>query len=201
MPQNYRILLIFALFQKSRLISKIVIKFDFDKIFSLSYMGKLCQVQNFVLLLLYKDTFIDSYCLLEIYYASFHLSLLWVGNALYITCQSTWNVGKLLTSEYPYGYKYGYRYKVWVYMVFGNTPHSVISIWIETWIWIWSVSLHGVWRYFTFHNIHMDIDVVACLHIITVTYFRYQNRPIENRYHIIYHNSRILNKKSLNFEI
>ena len=38
------------------------------------------------------------------------------------------------------------------------------------------------------------------LHIITVTYFRYQNRPIQNGYHIIYHNSRILNIKSLNFD-
>ena len=52
---------------------------------------------------------------------------------------------------------------------------------------------HGVWRHFTFHNIHMDMDMAPCLHIITVTYFRYQNRPIENRYHIIYHNSRIIN--------
>ena len=46
------------------------------------------------------------------------------------------------------------------------------------------MDLHGVWRHFAIHNIHMDMDMAACLHIITVTYFRYQNRPIQNRYHI-----------------
>ena len=56
----------------------------------------------------------------------------------------------------------------------GDTPHFVISIWIQIWIWIWSVGLHGVCRHFTLHNIHMDMDVAPCLHIITVTYFRYQ---------------------------
>ena len=55
----------------------IVMKFDFDKIFSLSYMETLCHLQNFTLLLWYKDTSIDSYCLLQIDYASFCLSLLW----------------------------------------------------------------------------------------------------------------------------
>ena len=79
-----------------------------------------------------------------------------------------------------------------------DTPHSVISIWIQTSTWI--TDLHGMWRHFTFHNIHMDMDMAQCLNIITVTYFRYKNRPIQNRYHIIYHNSRILNIKSLNFE-
>ena len=73
----------------------IVMKFDFDKIFSLSYMGKLCHLQNFILLLRYKDTLIDSYCLLQINYASFHLNLLWVDSVLYINCQSAWNVGTL----------------------------------------------------------------------------------------------------------
>ena len=82
-----------------------------------------------------------------------------------------------------------------------DIPHSVISICIQTWIWIWSMDLHGVWRHFTFHSIHMDTDMAPCLHIINITYFRYQNRPIQNRYHIIYHNSRILNIKSLTFEI
>ena len=53
--------------------------------------------------------------------------------------------------------------------------------------------LHGVWRHFTFHNIHMDMDMTPYLHIITVTYFRYQNRSIQNKYHIIYHYSSILN--------
>ena len=48
-------------------------------------------------------------------------------------------------------------------------------------------------EHFTFHHIHMDMDMVPCTHIITVTYFRYQNIPIQNSYHIIYHNSRILN--------
>ena len=73
-------------------------KFDFDKIFSLSYMGKLCHLQNFILLLLYKDTFIDSYCLLQIDYVSFHFSLLWVDSVFYINSQSTWSVGILHTS-------------------------------------------------------------------------------------------------------
>ena len=73
----------------------IVMKFDFDKIFSLSYMGKLCFLQNFILLLCKMDTFIDSYCLLPIDYASFHLSLLWVDSVLYINCQSTWSVWTL----------------------------------------------------------------------------------------------------------
>ena len=75
----------------------------------------------------------------------------------------------------------------------GDTPQSVISIWIQTWIWIRSMDLHGVWTHFIFHNIHMDMDMAPCLHIITATYFSYQNRSIQNRYHIIYHNSRILN--------
>ena len=73
----------------------IVMKFDFDKIFSLSYMGKLCCLQNFMLLLWYRDTFIDSYCLLQIDYASFGLSLLWVDSVLYINCQYTWSVETL----------------------------------------------------------------------------------------------------------
>ena len=30
----------------------------------------------------------------------------------------------------------------------------------------------------------MNTDMAPCLHIITVTYLRYQNRPIQNRYHI-----------------
>ena len=73
-------------------------KFDFDKSLSLSYIGKLCHLQNFVLLLRYKDTFIDKYCLLQIDYESFCLSLLWVDSVLYINCQSTWSVGTLHTS-------------------------------------------------------------------------------------------------------
>ena len=32
------------------------------------------------------------------------------------------------------------------------------------------MDLHGVWRHSTFHNIHMDMDMTPCLHIITVTY-------------------------------
>ena len=44
-----------------------------------------------------KDTFIDSYCLLQIDYASFYLSLLWVDSVLYINCQFTWSVGTLHT--------------------------------------------------------------------------------------------------------
>ena len=67
----------------------ILMKCDFDKIFSLSHVGKLCHLQNFVLLLRYKDTFIDSYCLLQIDYVSFCLSLLWVDSVLYITTYET----------------------------------------------------------------------------------------------------------------
>ena len=62
---------------------------------------------------------------------------------------------------------------IWVwsvgYMECGNTPHSEISIQIQTWIWIWSMDIHGVWRDFTFHNVHMDMDMAPCSHIITVT--------------------------------
>ena len=54
-----------------------------------------------------------------------------------------------------------------------DTPHSIVSIWIQT--YIQSIDLHGLWRHFTFHNIHMDMDVVSCSNIITVTHFRYQN--------------------------
>ena len=111
-------------------------------------MGKLCHLQNFILLLSYNDTFIDSYCLLQCDYTYFHLNLLWVDSVVYIKCECKWSVGHL-----------------------------------------------------TFHNIHMDMDMALCLHIITVTYFRYQNRGIQNKYHNIYHNLRILNLKSLNFEI
>ena len=75
----------------------IVMKFDFDKIFSLSYMGKLCHLKNFILLLSYKDTFIDSYCLLQYDYAYFCLCLLWVESVLYINCESTWSVWTLHT--------------------------------------------------------------------------------------------------------
>ena len=39
----------------------------------------------------------------------------------------------------------------------GDTPHFVISIWIQ--IWIWSVGLHGVWQHSTLCNIHMDTDM------------------------------------------
>ena len=52
----------------------------------------------------------------------------------------------------------------------GDTPQSVISIWIQIWIWIQSMDLHGVWRHFTFYNIHMNMDVAPYLHIITLTY-------------------------------
>ena len=80
----------------------------------------------------------------------------------------------------------------------GDTPHFVISIWIQIWIWIWSVGLHGVLLHPTLSHIHMDIDMAPCSHSISVTNFAYQNKSIQNSYHIIYHNSRILN---MNFEI
>ena len=41
----------------------------------------------------------------------------------------------------------------------GYTPHFVISIWIQIWIWIQSVGLHGVCQYSTLHKIHMDTDM------------------------------------------
>ena len=41
----------------------------------------------------------------------------------------------------------------------GDTPHFVISIWIQIWILIQSVGLHGVWQHSTLHNIHMDTDM------------------------------------------
>ena len=42
-----------------------------------------------------KDTFIDNYCLFQIDYASFYLSLLRDDSVFYINCQSTWSVGTL----------------------------------------------------------------------------------------------------------
>ena len=41
----------------------------------------------------------------------------------------------------------------------GDTAHFVISIWIQTWIWICSMGLHGVWQHSTLHNIHMDTEM------------------------------------------
>ena len=41
----------------------------------------------------------------------------------------------------------------------GDTPHFVISTWIQIWIWTQSVGLYGVWQHSTLHNIHMDIDM------------------------------------------
>ena len=38
-------------------------------------------------------------------------------------------------------------------MELGDTPHFVISIWIQIGIWIWSIDLHG---HSTLHNINMD---------------------------------------------
>ena len=111
----------------------LVMKLYFDKIFSLSYMGKLCNVQNFILLLWYKDTFIDSYCLLQIDYSNFFFELI---------------MGWQCT-----------LYKLSIYMLCGETPHFVISIWIQIWIWIQSVSLHAVWWHSTLRNIHMDTDM------------------------------------------
>ena len=46
-----------------------------------------------------------------------------------------------------------------VYMECSCTPHSIISIWIQTWIWIWSMSLHEVWRHSTLNNTHIDTDI------------------------------------------
>ena len=41
----------------------------------------------------------------------------------------------------------------------GDTPHFVISIWIQIYKWIQSVGLHGVWCHSTLHNTHMDTDM------------------------------------------
>ena len=75
------------------------------------------------------------------------------------------NVETLQTPWYPYGYKlHGvcrhsiicacrdptwdiHLYEVSIYMECGATPHSIISIWIEIWICIWSADIHGVWRH------------------------------------------------------
>ena len=38
----------------------------------------------------------------------------------------------------------------------GDTPHFVISILIQVWIWIPSMDLHG---HCTLHNIHMDTNM------------------------------------------
>ena len=73
-----------------------------------------------------KNTFIDNYCLFQIDYASFCLSLIWVDSVLYINCQSTWSVGTLCTLYYTY------RYGVLVYMECGDALPSIIPIW--TWI-------------------------------------------------------------------
>ena len=39
----------------------------------------------------------------------------------------------------------------------GDTPHFLISIWIQIWIWIQSVGLHGVCQHSTLRNMHMDM--------------------------------------------
>ena len=57
----------------------------------------------------------------------------------------------------------------------GDTLHSIISIWTQKWLLVCILSL---------------------LHTLDI-----KNRPIQNWYYIIYHNSRILNIKSLNFEM
>ena len=41
----------------------------------------------------------------------------------------------------------------------GDTPHFKISIWIQICIWIWNMSLHGVWKHSILHNIYMDTDM------------------------------------------
>ena len=64
---------------------------------------------------------------------------------------------------------------IWSMGLHGVWRHYIISIWIQTWIWIQSMDLHGVWRHFTFHNIHMDMDIATSSHIITITY---SSRPL-----------------------
>ena len=41
----------------------------------------------------------------------------------------------------------------------GDTPHFIISIWIQIWIWVQSVGLNGVWQDSTLCNIHMDTEM------------------------------------------
>ena len=126
----------------------IVMKFDFKKIFSLSYMGKLCCLQNVLLLLWYKYTFIDSYCLLQYDYIYFHLCLLWVDSVIYINCQSTCGYRHrvyLVPWRSPCGYKHGVYYESHGDLhVTKYTPcpyphgdlHVIIHIHMETSMWL-----------------------------------------------------------------
>ena len=50
-------------------------------------------------------------------------------------------------------------YGLSIYMECGDTSHFIISIWIQIWIWIQSMGLHGVWQHSTLINIHMDTDM------------------------------------------
>ena len=38
----------------------------------------------------------------------------------------------------------------------GDTPHFIISMWIQAWIWIQCMDLHG---HSTLHNIHKDTNM------------------------------------------
>ena len=46
--------------------------------------------------------------------------------------------------------------KLSIYMECVDAPHFVISIWIQIWIWIQCMDLHG---HSTLHNINMDTDM------------------------------------------
>ena len=58
--------------------------------------------------------------------------------------------------------EYGFTWSVHgmkVYMEYSYTSHSIISISIQTWIWIQSMGWHGVWRHSTLCNTHIDTDM------------------------------------------
>ena len=50
-----------------------------------------------------------------------------------------------------------YGYGLWIYMECGNTPHSIISIWIQT--WIMDMEYGSTWSVETLRNIHMDTNM------------------------------------------
>ena len=76
----------------------------------------------------------------------------------------TWSV-QLYGVEHSIIHQCGYTtwnihwYGMSIYMECENTPHFIISIWIQIWIWKCSVDLHGVRRHSTLCDIHMDTNM------------------------------------------
>ena len=150
----------------------LVIKFVFDKIFSLSYMGKLgcCKILYYLYDIRILSQIVIVYCTLIMSLFIYAYYGLTVYSIKTVNLHEVWGHSTLCNIHID---KYGYGYEVLGYMDCGNTPYSIISIQIQTWIWIWSKDLHQVWRHFTFHNVHIKMDMAPCSHIITVSYFRY----------------------------